>query len=671
MSSFRGQLSKRLRIAVGFGIVLAVGETIAALAAGARESEFFLLQAGIALCAGLAAFALPLPTRVIAVGALAGIGGFHTAFGLHDAGGRLSALDVAVVSGQIAIVAAVAWRCTQTRVPTTDSYERRLLILFAAAYVAQAIWTARLVSPLSDTDTLTVVFSALVSAVAAPCAALLAARWFLAGRPLAGSASAFMLVALPGLVGRSVFWSAHRVGAGPSDQTAQQHPDVILIVLDTVRADRLSLYGYPRPTTPNLQRFAERATVYERAQSQGIWTLPGHASLFTGLYPSEHGADWKDGVDQCRSLRPEAFTLAERFALEGYRTACIAANWGMFTRSFGLAQGFEWVCSGRSPTAHLWVPAAAMKLATLWGGLAGRQKTGALERNSYPSAPEINALALDWLEHTQNLGPRFLFLNYMEAHDMLRRLPCAAPRFGEGRSCIPLDLLENIAREKHLSDAEATRLGDWYDSEIACLDLHLGELFDELERRGLLDGALVAVTSDHGHLLGEHDAFNHKAEVWKELTHVPLILKLPEQHQGERAAHPVETAALAFLLPRLAGIDLERPAPDRSEIAVSQSPQRFELAQLNPRYATSWTAIVDGPLKYFIDGSERIQVADWTAQGTEQLRSPTAPELERGRTLLAAWRASLLPPLGETSVEQDREAAERLRLLEWQGYAGR
>ncbi len=694
--------NRRLRAVLAFGIVLAAGETVAALAVGARELELFVFQALIALAVGLAAFAIPLSVRVLTVLALTGIGGFHTAFGLHDVDGRLSAFDVTVLVLLLFLVAVATWTCTRTRAGSRSLAPREVIFLFAAGYLAQALWSARFLIPQADTEIRVLVCAALASVVAAPIAALLAARQFLSRRRSLGVIIAMLLVALPLLASRTVFWRAHHVFLGPWG-TSREPPDVILIVLDTVRADRLSLYGYPRATTPHLERFAERATVYERAQSQGIWTLPGHASLFTGLYPSEHETDWKDGVAWCRSLRPEAVTMAERFALAGYRTASIAANRGRLSPTFGLTQGFEWAWSDRSPTARLWIPALGMKLAHLLGGPPGGQRIGALERNSYPSAVEVNALALEWLERTQRSGPRFLFLNYMEAHDQLRLASCAAPRFGDGRSCIPKNLPERdgvLAGTEDLDPANAARLGDWYDTEIACLDHHVGELFDELERRGLLDGSLVAVTSDHGHLLGEHGGFDHRAEVWQELLHVPLLLKRPGQRTGSRCEQAVETADLAFALPWLAGLDLSLPVPPhvgrsdlflrshfeapladgddllcplpgRSEPAVSEAAEFFDLAEQNLRYATRWTAILDGPTKYFINGSERIQVADEVFAAGEQQRTPTEEELARARALLDAWRASLLPPLGHASPALDEEADERLRLLEKQGYVGR
>ena len=708
MRRFLGEPSRRrgLATAFGFGLVLAAGETLAAASVAARELELYALQALLALGAGLLICLLPLSTRVLATAVLAGITAFHAAYALHDVDARLSAGDVTFVVLLGALAAAASWTCSRPR-DGTAMLERETLLFFGAGYLAQALWTACFLFPQTDAGARAIRLASLAS-VGATCVALVAMRGLLARRAGAGALTTLLLLALLPWLGRlPVFWWSHR--ALPVTRSASQGaPDVFLIVLDTVRADRTSLHGHPRPTTPCLERFAERATVYERAQSQGVWTVPGHASLFTGLYPSEHGADWKDGVHWCRPLRPEAITLAERFAHAGYRTACIAGN-RFFSPSFGLDQGFEWITIGRSPSVYLWVPALAMGMADLWGGIRARQRIGALERTPSALAPEINALALDWLERTQERGPRFLVLNFMETHDRLRRISCAAPLFGEGRSCIP-DNLEDplgiVAGERVLAPEEAARLEDWYDSELACLDLHLGELFDALEQHGLLDGALVAVTADHGHLLGEHDAFNHEAEVWQELTHVPLILKRPGQRAAGRVARAVETADLAFVLPFLAGVDPAQPPPadvgrtqeglrarietalafpleeppasephgarELGRLAVSQAPHRASLEPLSARYATPWTSIVDGPTKFFIDGSDRIQVAEPVPGVREVLREPTELELAQARACLSTWRSGLLPPLAGAQVSsEDEEAAERARQLEAQGYGGR
>lgn len=680
--------------------MLVVGESLAAWLAGVREPGLYAWQAGIALSVGLGLGRLPLAPRALLTLVLTGVGAFHAAFALYDEDDRVSALDAVALVLLVAVLAWGAWRALRD--------EPRATLLFALAYLAQALWCTLLLFPNTDTSAGAVLVLAPLCAGLVPLAVLALARRLLQPpRARLAPAALALLAVLPWSARGPLLWRLHRMvtaaeALAPSTALTG-HPDVLLIVVDTMRADRTSLHGHERATTPSLERLATRATVYEHAQSQGIWTLPGHASLFTGLYLSEHQAGWKDGLPWCRPLRADAVTLAERFASAGYLTASIASN-PFLDASFGLAQGFEWLTTPRTTSVYLWIPALAMGMCSLWGGPVLRQRLGPLERTSNVTAPEVNALALDWLARTRGSGPSFLFLNTIEVHDQLRRLPCRAPLFGDGRSFLPENVPEAHAVKAgtaRLDPDHARRLADWYDSELACADQHLGELFDELERRGWLDGMLVAVTSDHGHLLGEHDAFNHEAEVWSELTHVPLIVKRPGQRVGERRAEPVRTADLAFALPRLAGLDLARPLPAslgipvpesrwRDEVLlgatvaspppVSESAEHHALSSWNPRYRTRWATLVDGGKKFFLDAHGNVLVTDdpWPAGSSREiLREPEEEERLRALERFLAWRESLLPPLGGRPEEQADEARQRgeieslLRRLEAQGYAGR
>jgi hypothetical protein len=692
----RAALGARLRVASTFAAAFVLGETSAAAAVGVREPALYALQIALLFPATLAFFSLPFPPRLLAAFALTASALFHAAFAFFDHDHHLAPSELL----QLLLLAALLGPSSSRLALGPPSSSSALP--FWTATLLLSLTTALLLFPITDSSPTWINALVWITTFFVPLGALLLTR-ALCADPRSPSAllAAAGLLAAPFIAAQPSFWLAHRLAPRYAPSAPPARPDVLLIVLDTVRADHMSLYGYSRPTTRELERFAARATVYERAQSQAIWTLPGHASLFTGLYPSEHQAEWKDGVQWVRKLWPEAVTQAERFSADGYRTACLAAN-AFLAPQLGLAQGFQWLVTGRSPSVYLLTPAVAMGLASAMGGPQARQELGPLERTSTLHATEINRLALEWLERAHG-SPRFLVLNYMEAHDPLRLWPCDAPRFGDGGSFIP----DNLPEERRIWQGKETlhpdkkqRLDDWYDSSLACLDQHLGELFDALEERGLLDSMLIAVTADHGHLLGEHDAFDHEAEVWRELTHVPLVLKRPGQAVGARCAEPVETASLALVLPWLAGLDLARalpsefgrseamPAPSIAERAppagelcplapgsgpaISESPERFELAQWNPRYKTRWTALVDGATKYFIDGADRVQVADVDAQGPERLREPSAAELARARELLEAFRAGRIAPLGPdgTGAPPDEEADETLRLLKHQGYAG-
>jgi arylsulfatase A-like enzyme len=695
----RARFGARLRAALPYAAAFVLGQTLAASCVRVSEPGLYALQAAILFPLALLLFAIPTSPRLLALAVVVATSLYHAAFAFFDSDHHLAALEGFQLLGLGTLLSVAGLACFGRASSTRASPA----VTFAVTTLFQSLASALLLFPSIDVTAETrLAVLVWVATGLVPLVALTLSRSLPSGpharlalASLAALCCALFVAAQP------TFWLTHRLAPRFAPSAPPERADVLLIVLDTVRADHMSLYGYARPTTPALERFAERATLYERAQSQAIWTLPGHASLFTGLRPSEHQAEWKDGVQWVRKLWPEAITLAERFSADGYRTACLAAN-AFLAPPLGLSQGFQWLVTGRSPSVYLLTPALAMGLANAWDGPRARQHLGPLERTSSLHATEINRLALEWLTRAQN-GPRLLVLNYMEAHDQLRRLACNAPRFGDGRSWIPDNLPEKRRiweGQETLAPAKKQHLDDWYDSELACLDLHLGELFAELEARGLFERMLIAVTADHGHLLGEHGAFDHEAEVWRELTHVPLLVKGPNQTRGVRCTDPVETANLALVLPWLAGIDLAQPVPaefgraDASHAArfagrarpadppcplapaapvVSESPERFELAQWNPRYRTRWTALIDGAKKFFIDGAEHVQVVDLVAAGPEEPRTPTPEELARAKELLAAFRAERVHPLGPPSAEgasRSEEADEALRLLKQQGYAG-
>lgn len=290
-------------------------------------------------------------------------------------------------------------------------------------------------------------------------------------------------------------------GAGdPTTPAPDDAQGILLITLDTVRADHLGLYGYGRPTTPRLEAFAERATTYTKARAAAPWTLPSHATLFTGLYPFEHGARTYERdpskTSNVLGLGQEHVTLAEAFQRNGYRTAAVVANAAYLMEHFSVDQGFE----------HYDV--------------------------EYGSAQEVNQRAFAWLDEVQG-QPFFLFLNYMDAHGPYRSGP--SPNFedlGEVQPSTEIvrELYAQVTNdEAPLPAQELEHLKEQYDYALANLDLGLGELFAGLRSRGLLEAALIVITSDHGEYFGEHRLIAHSKDVYEGAMHIPLVVKAPQQ----------------------------------------------------------------------------------------------------------------------------------------------
>ena len=246
------------------------------------------------------------------------------------------------------------------------------------------------------------------------------------------------------------------------------------------------------------------------ARSPAGWTLPGHASMLTGLYPSRHGAHlaggWLAGqsIDGRRNvafpLSPEHVTLAEALRDRGYQTAGFVANFSYLYRDFGLAQGFGHYEDAPGLLFRVRPPVVRVARAFAPGFCV----------KPYRSAREINASALAWLDQAPASRPVFLFLNYMEAHQ-----PWAAPEPFDhwlweqphARALLERDLYTHEIRR--FTPDELGVIGAIYDGQLAAMDAALGELVGALRTRGRYENALLIVTADHGEMLGEHDTVGH------------------------------------------------------------------------------------------------------------------------------------------------------------------
>jgi arylsulfatase A-like enzyme len=289
-------------------------------------------------------------------------------------------------------------------------------------------------------------------------------------------------------------------------------PNIVLIIWDAVRAEDLSLYGFRRPTTPNLQRIARTGVVFDRAIAPAPWTLPSHASLFTGLLPNEMSADFDTPLGAHRH------TLAEELRDRGYETAAFVANLTYGSAWTGLNQGFiryhdfpfSFEALGQSTTLSLDV----IQL------LRGNNK-----RDRYllvrKTAADINEDVISWLSRRERERPFFAFLNYLDAHD-----PYLAHEPFSKRFSARAPLQPQIGAVNYTSQ-QRRELRDAYDANIAYLDHHLGVLLDRLEDGGVLDSTIVIIASDHGEQFGEHGLMMHANSLYLQLLHVPLIIRYP------------------------------------------------------------------------------------------------------------------------------------------------
>ena len=333
------------------------------------------------------------------------------------------------------------------------------------------------------------------------------------------------------LVGGVAFY-AQRAWPQPSPETSRSgasraQPNIVLIIMDTVRADHLSCYGYSRPTTPNIDRLARHGVLFENAIAASSWTLPSFASMFTGLLPQQSGAD------AYRPLNLNWVTAAEVLARRGFATAGFTANYFYGETGWGLGNGFEQYDDDRTTVPY-----------NLSRTLAGRvlvqpiyQATERYDGFQRRDASELNADVFRWLRG-RSAQPFFISINYFDAH-----APYLVPapynrRFGE----LPRALIRRIALRagfrpsKPFSASENAELIAGYDNSLAYLDDQIGQLLEFLRSSPNLENTIVIVTSDHGEAFGEHGAYQHGYDLHREEIHVPLVIAGPGIPAGRRIA---------------------------------------------------------------------------------------------------------------------------------------
>lgn len=450
---------------------------------------------------------------------------------------------------------------------------------------------------------------------------------------------------------------------------AAERPNVLLITVDTLRADRLGCYGYGRPTSPELDAFARQAVLFERSYSHAPFTAPSHASLFTSLYSEGHGVlSWGNEID------PGARTFAERFRDAGWRTG---AFYNHATLAYSdIERGFDTV------EKRFFEPAQD----TLDGFL------GWVDGSEEPFAAWVHLWDVHrpygyrdwsiWKDQVPEVADREPF-----AYEEERFGSHPDPRVGRVEPHYNLNPDKRHALEQRgFGDAEWTFIDDRYDGGVWYADQALGRLFDELEERGVLEDTVVVVTSDHGESMTERDAcyFTHDPFLFEETLRVPLLIRFPDaRYAGTRVTRMVrgvdvlptllEVADLSSqgtlgrsLVPVLTGDDTR----DVYLFAQTQAkhPKEGAPEESGPRGPSpdGWyehrMTVSDGRLKLLVDlASGREVLLDLEADPAERRDFSEDParaeDLERLREQLAAFRA--LPKAGQLD---DLTPEERARL---------
>lgn len=383
-------------------------------------------------------------------------------------------------------------------------------------------------------------------------------------------------------------------------------PDVLLISLDTTRADHMSTYGYERETSPNLTALAQDAVNFTQARSPAQWTVPGHASMFTGMYPSRHGAhyagDWASGPKiygrkRVLPLAEDRTTVAEILRDAGYVTGGFAANFANLDRGFGMAQGF---------THYEDHPGLLFRPVPHVVRFVQRFRP-AFCKKPFRSAQEINAAALEWVDRAPVGRPFFVFLNYLEPHHWL-----AAPPYDLWSRDLPHArqlALKGLFTHKvpvHLSAEEQQFITANYDGQILAMDSALGDLVAALKARGRYDNTLIIVTADHGELLGEHAIVGHGGRMMYEgLLHIPMVVKFPgaERPRGEVAAK----VQLVDVLPTVvAAVGASQPDGVQGEPMRSVTHETIAEEHINPEFVAQFGDVYNRALRVYYDGAYKL-----------------------------------------------------------------
>ncbi len=422
--------------------------------------------------------------------------------------------------------------------------------------------------------------------------------------------------------------------SGPGE-TPSKPPNVLFISMDTTRADHMSCYGYARKTTPALDALAESSLFFKRAVSTSSWTLPAHASMFTGKFVTSHGArkyeegavtldealDSKGTFNRYRAntIRQDETLLAEILKGAGYETgAVIAGPW--LKKVFGLHRGFDF-------------------------------HDDELEFTDKRIGMEVTGRGLRWLESVGE-KPFFLFLNYFDPHTPYRLPNQFKPVF---------DGTPNPGLHEHDQII--------YDHEILFMDWCIGILFDNMKKLGLFDNTLIVAIGDHGELFGDHGRIGHGQFLYQGDIHVPLMVRYP---QGEIAPAVRDEFVQPIDLMPLILDRLNLPLPSGAQGSPLEMISHPILAEVYPLEADSpaghWQALIDNGLKLLFNTKGSHELYDLIQDPREEhnLAASNPDKLHEMIAKLLTHLENLPRPEGSPAPIEIDDAT--LQELESMGY---
>jgi arylsulfatase A-like enzyme len=470
---------------------------------------------------------------------------------------------------------------------------------------------------------------------------------------------------------------------GRVQPSRSRRPNVLLIVLDTVRSDHMSCYGYHRNTTPYIDEFSRGARIYRNVLSPSYWTVPSHASLFTGLPASAHGANWPNP-----HLHPRFSVLAEQLRAEGYQTVGLSCNGAFVTPNRGFARGFD----------VFWNP--DNRVSTVSQAFLQRLGIDRERMDSWSAATTMHRRLAKWFaEAYQPDRPFFIFLNYIEPHFPYAP-PLAEPMWSKPDAwhkwdALPVDkMMEySMVGADCFSHADVVEMETLYDEEILYVDRKIRELLDFFRSNGLDERTLVIITSDHGEYFGEHHQLAHWLWVYEPLVRVPLIVQYPDRLPVGSESRLVQSHDIYPTVLEVSGVswepqaahncrsllDGDRPEPRWavSEMVstwldpIAKVQHKFPALDLPRLSGPSW-ALQAGNEKLIVHSSASAELYDLARDpGERDNLAPALPERVRALTgQLDTWIGSFehyRPPLMPGEPDRSISPSER-KAMEALGY---
>jgi arylsulfatase A-like enzyme len=422
--------------------------------------------------------------------------------------------------------------------------------------------------------------------------------------PVLGAAT---LIVIGGAVGAKHLRERRAMAELPD---ARRGPNVVLLILDTVRSYSMSAYGYARETTPHIAALMRESTRFDRAFAPASWTLPSHASMLTGRWSHELSAKLRNPLDDHRP------TLAEAMAAAGYATGGFTANHAYLTWEYGLDRGFarfeDYPVNVRTLFASTAIGRRALDYHTF------RRIFGFYDSSRRKTAAEVNAGFFDWASGIEG-RPFFAMLNYFDAHSPYLPPEPYLTKFGPHGSLRHRTL---ELRFEEIAPAEIRRKQDQYDGGLAYVDRAVGEVARWLRERRQLDNTIFIVTSDHGEHWGDHERLSHGNSVYRQLLQVPLVVRYPPAvRAGGRVRIPVTLRDIPATIFALAGVENTLGLPGT---ALTAPPDSGRVTGTRPVLSESSALGVPGAQSLVADGLHYIRLGD----GAEELYDLELDSLE-------------------------------------------